>query len=261
MLFLFSLLAAVISTGVFDRVMDYRRLKKKLEQEQRLKQEKADARDKARAHREFVKQMKQDLRELNKKIKAEKEAKKQAYREERERRRNTLRLPPPVKLTKAHLIRTFENMDEQNMKICRNIVSKAAVNPRNARGREFTAFKQEVNKIIDKHANKKSMSETDKKFLKVAERLFIPESGWTKYTPVRSSWLITVKYNKPKKEMVVIKKNGTAPYHYYNVPGWAYVALIVKTSHAGEMWWKKWYWRWSTNPKWKGVKRKWQNKS
>lgn len=285
MLFLFSVLAAVISTGVIEKTINYRKLQKKLAEQERIREMKRGLQDlnkkireqkeaKRQAYREErdrlrnIKELKRSLRVLNKRIRFQKQAAKEAYlirtqaqREEAERRKNIIKLPPPKKLTKAHLARVFENMDEQNMKICRNIVSRAVTNPHNPRAREFDAFKREINVVIDKNANKKHMSGTDKSFLKAAERLFIPESGWTKYKPIRSSWLLKVAYNKPKQQLVVHMKRGSARYTFYKVPGWVYVALIVKTNRAGKMWWDKWFWRYSNNPKWKGVKKQWQNKS
>ncbi len=240
MLFLLSLLALLARTGAIDKYIK----RKKLEKERIERERKRDER--------LLKWLETQHRWYLKR--KEKEAKRRAREAIIPKK---FRLASPKPLTKKHIIDVFDNLNEREMNICRNNVRKAMTNPHWRYGRQFAEFKKMLNQILDKYITTNRLSPTNRKLLKVAEKLFIPESGWTKYAPLRSSWLIVAKYNKPKKQLVVKMVRGKQAYHFYRVPPWAYIALIVKIGNVGTYWWNKWYWRWSSNPQWKGVKKEW----
>lgn len=244
MLFLFTLLALLAKTGALDKYIRHKRWEAERLERNRQK----------------------ELRYYKWILTQERWAQQRREKEEKKRARQAIipkafRLAAPKKLSKKHIIDVFDNLSEREMNICRNNVRKAMTNPHWRYGRQFAEFKQMLNQILEKKIQTNQLSPTNKKLLKVAEKLFVPESGWTKYQPLRSSWLIVAKYNKPKKQLVVQMVRGKQAYHFYRVPPWAYIALIIKIGHVGTYWWRQWYWRWSKNPQWKGVKKEWTNKN
>lgn len=73
---------------------------------------------------------------------------------------------------------------------------------------------------------------------------------------VNSSWILTARYTASTGMLRLTMIRSGKIYKFPKVPRLAYLALISQTAHAGTFWWRNWYWKYSTNPRWAKLRRK-----
>lgn len=123
---------------------------------------------------------------------------------------------------------------------------------------ELRKAKSRVVRISNKYfVERKKLTNSEKEFVYNFSEFFGDVDstqkkviGW--YYP-KSSWIISFRYQgqsgKDKKGILFVNmKRGTMTYPFPNFPYIEYVMLKNVTGSVGKYWWKKWLWRYSTNP-------------
>lgn len=116
---------------------------------------------------------------------------------------------------------------------------------------EYEQFMKSIRwALLLKSRGRKTTSNQDK-LIEVATDLLIDSKNTSKYEFARSSWIIATKYTPRTKLLWVKMKRGKVIYKFPNVPPVDYLLLITCAGTMGTFWWREWYWKYSTNPRWK----------
>lgn len=123
-----------------------------------------------------------------------------------------------------------------------------------ALSQHWEKMKKIISQISQKKLSGRKLTNNQQQLLDMFGKFFLDDNniicgpmdsnGWKN---LHSSWLIRAQYNKTTKIMLVDMKRGTMTYPFYNVPEEAFLLLATTPSHAGTLWWEKWFWKYSAS--------------
>lgn len=165
--------------------------------------------------------------------------------------------PKPYKPTLQSALRLLENLSESQWRVLRRNYHRLIKTHGGTFSQEFEKFLSSLNYALRRKMNNTPISHNQERLINIAKKLFIDSKTANNFRPIWSSWLINASYNPVTHIMLVSMKRGRMLYPFFNVTDEAYILLVSTKSHAGTLWWRRNYWRFSTNyHKWIGKGRK-----
>lgn len=159
------------------------------------------------------------------------------------------------RLNLIQLGNVFSNLTEQQKQQMRKYIIKGVAHQNWKLANEFEQFMGSLNVALRNKATKRGVTWKQQILIDIAKTILIDNKQSQLWTPGRSKWILALKYTASTKKLWVRMIRGTALYKFINVPQEDYLAILTCATTMGTHWWKYWYWKYSTNPKWKQLKR------